>query len=368
MRVEWVPLNDLGRAVAEQGSGLTDAVSRVVSSGWFVLGPEGTAFEEQLARYLGVAAVAGVANGTDALDLAVRVGMPPGRTAGLTAANAGGYATTAIKRAGYQVVLADVDASTHCLDVPQVEAALADRPDVGVVVVTHLYGRLAPVAAIRAVCHRRGIRVVEDCAQALGARGPDGAAGSLGDLATFSFYPTKNLGALGDGGAVATGDPELMALIRALRQYGWDTKYSVRTPGGCNSRLDELQAAVLAFRLPALDAWNATRRAILARYAAAAGSRVRVLPADGPTHVAHLAIVETAERAALADAMAGYRIRTDVHYPVPDHRQPGWQDAFGGPRLPVTEALAERILTLPLFPEMREDEIERVCTALERFG
>jgi dTDP-4-amino-4,6-dideoxygalactose transaminase len=361
-----VPLNDLSRALQSERAELLDAMTRVVDSGWLVLGPEHTAFESELAGFLGVRHALGVASGTDALELAMRAVVPADRPVVVTAANCGGYSTTAARRAGLTLRYADVDEDTHLLTPATLAPVLS--PDVGAVVVTHLYGRSADVAAIRAVCEPHGIRVIEDCAQALGATRPEGRVGSLADVAAFSFYPTKNLGALGDGGAVATGSDDVAATVRELRQYGWQGKYTIGRTGGVNSRLDEVQAAVLRTRLPRLDAGNARRRAVLGAYAAAAPAGVRVLPADGPDHVAHLAVVVTDERDRLVAHLAEHGVRTDVHYPVPDHRQPAIAAEHADVHLPVTERLAARVLSLPLFPELTDDEVARVAAALRTFS
>lgn len=362
---DWVPLNDLSRSIDEHRDELSDAFRDVLRSGWLVLGPQVSALEEELAAYLGCAHVVGVASGTDALMLSIQAAMPPGRSAVVTAANAGGYATTAIHRAGYAARLADVEEADHCLSVRTVEPVLT--PEVGVVVVTHLYGQAARVEPIRDLCRHREVALIEDCAQALGAHTATGMAGTIGDLGTLSFYPTKNLGALGDGGAVAANSAELADRVRRLRQYGWTTKYRVGVDGGCNSRLDEVQASILRSRLPRLETWNRRRRDILSRYVHAARPPVRVLGGAATEHVAHLAVAVCPQRGRLADHLAAHRIRTDVHYPVPDHHQPAWADRFTGVSLPVTERLAQQVLTLPLFPQMHEDEVERVCQALAEF-
>jgi dTDP-4-amino-4,6-dideoxygalactose transaminase len=361
-----VPLNDLSRALRAERGELLDAMTRVVDSGWLVLGPEHTAFEQELADFLGVEHALGVASGTDALELAMRAVVPADRPVVVTAANCGGYSTTAARRAGLTVRYADVDEDTHLLTPATLAPVLGE--DVGAVVVTHLYGRSADVAAIRAVCEPLGIRVIEDCAQALGATRPEGRVGSLADVAAFSFYPTKNLGALGDGGAVATGSDDVARTVRELRQYGWQGKYTIGRTGGVNSRLDEVQAAVLRTRLPRLDAGNGRRRAILAAYAAAAPAGVRVLSADGPGHVAHLGIVVTDRRDDLVAHLAAQGVRTDVHYPTPDHRQPAIAAEHADVRLPVTERLAASVLSLPLFPELTDDEVARVADALRTFS
>lgn len=361
-----VPLNDLSRALRTERAELLDAMARVVDSGWLVHGPQHAGFEQDLAAFLGVEHALGVASGTDALELAMRAVVPADRRVVVTAANCGGYSTTAARRSGFEVRYADVDPGTHLLT-PETLAPVLGA-EVGAVVVTHLYGRSADVGAIRAACEPLGIRVIEDCAQALGATRPEGRVGSLGDVAAFSFYPTKNLGALGDGGAVATPSAEVAQTVRELRQYGWQGKYTIGRRGGVNSRLDEVQAAVLRTRLPRLDAGNARRRAILAAYGDAAPADVRVLPAEDEGHAAHLAVVETERRDELVAHLAAHGVRTDVHYPVPDHRQPAIAAEHADVRLPVTERLAASVLSLPLFPELTDDEVARVAAALGSFA
>jgi len=254
---------------------------------------------------------------------------------------------------------------THLLTPSSIAPVLDDH--VGVVVVTHLYGRASDVPAIRAACAPLGIAVVEDCAQAVGACLPEGKVGSLGDIAAFSFYPTKNLGAVGDGGAVATGSSDLADRVRTLRQYGWDGKYRIGVDGGRNSRLDEIQAAVLRSRLPYVDVWNERRRDILTRYLASASGDVRVLPADGKYHAGHLGVVVCQDRDRLASHLLERGIQTDVHYPVPDHKQLAYCTEYESVHLPITERLAYQVLSVPLFPELREDEIERICEALAEY-
>lgn len=363
--MDWVPMNDLSRSVGVHRDDLVRCVTDVVDSGWFLLGPQSRGFADELSVFLGVPHVVPVGNGTDALELAVGALMPEGRSVVLSAANAGGYATVAARRAGFSVAYADVDPETHCLDPRDVAAKLTD--EVGVVVLTHLYGRAAEMQLIREAAHAVGARVVEDCAQALGALTPQGRVGSLADAATFSFYPTKNLGALGDGGAVATRSSEVDSKVRRLHQYGWDTKYSVASDGGRNSRMDEIQAAVLRYRLPLLDGWNEARRAVITAYAAAAPESVRVLQALDASHTGHLGVVEVEDRDALAAHMASAGVRTDVHYPIPDHRQPAFAAEHREVSLPVTESLSRRVLSLPVFPELRSDEIARVGEALATF-
>jgi dTDP-4-amino-4,6-dideoxygalactose transaminase len=335
----------------------------VVDSGWYVLGPEVLAFERDLARAVGTSHAVGLANGTDALQLALAsVGVEAGDEV-VTVANAGGYSTAAIHAIGAFPVYVDVADDDLLISPQAVEDALTARTRA--VVVTHLYGRLAPVEAVLAVCRPLRVAVVEDCAQAIGAVSRGRAAGSFGDAGTFSFYPTKNLGALGDAGAVVTSREGVSERVRHLRQYGWSAKYRVSLAGGRNSRLDELQAAVLRVRLPHLEAANERRRAILTAYvkaAASAGIQLVGGLADDAT-VAHLAVLRCAQRQASADALRELGIATDVHYPVPDH----WQSTHGGaaPSLPVTERACGEVLTVPCFPELTDLEVERVCVAIE---
>ncbi len=249
-------------------------------------------------------------------------------------------------------------------------AALAAclTPRTRAVIVTHLYGRLADVDALGAVAGRHGIALVEDCAQAHGARHGERKAGSFGALGCFSFYPTKNLGALGDAGAVVTGERGLAAKLRALRVYGWGAKYHCTMAGGMNSRMDELQAAVLRTKLPRLDAWNRRRRAIAARYAGALAHPAIALPctAEVGADVAHLFVVRTQYRESLRAHLAAAGVGTDVHYPVPDHLQPT-ERAAGALRLPRTEHACAEILSLPCYPELTDAEIDEVVTACNRW-
>ncbi|WP_369139992.1 DegT/DnrJ/EryC1/StrS family aminotransferase [Modestobacter versicolor] len=363
-----VPLNDLRRGYDDRADELAKVTAEVLSSGWYVLGPQHDAFEAEFAESLGVDHCIGVANGTDALELALlSVGCRPGDEV-VTAANAGFYTGTAARKAGLTLAFADVDPDTLLLTAATVEPALTERTRA--VVVTHLYGRLADVAPLRELCRARGVALVEDCAQAAGAVGEEGAAGSLADVAAYSFFPTKNLGALGDAGAVVTNDPDRAALLRRLRQYGWSAKYTVSEERGRNSRLDELQAAVLRVKLPYLAEANARRRAIVARYVEALGAGERRMvhgsAVDSTAYVGHLAVMSTPSRDADRAALTAAGIRTDVHYPVPDHRQPVLGDSYADVHLPVTEAAAEQILTLPCFAEMTGAEIDRVCDVLHQ--
>lgn len=357
-------MNDLAAHHAPLAGALTDAVQRVIDSGWFILGREVAAFEEAFAAYCGTGHAVGVGNGTDAIELAL-AGVGVGRGARVAlAANAGGYGTTAVLALGAEPVYVDVDEDTATLD-----PALLDRAEFDAVLVTHLYGRLADVQSLRAVADRHGATLVEDCAQAHGASLAGRRAGAWGDAAAFSFYPTKNLGALGDAGAVVTADPGIAGRVRRLRQYGWDRKYHQVTGPARNSRLDELQAAVLGVKLPHLDGWNARRVAVAARYGAAIRHPKVTLPqVEAPGHVAHLYVLRCAERDALSAHLRAVDVPHDVHYPVPDHRQPVHGGRFAGLRLPVTERLCAEVLSLPCHPELDPAAVDRYAAAVNAFG
>ena len=229
-------------------------------------------------------------------------------------------------------------------------------------VATHLYGLMCDVEVIAAAVSRTRDQLIEDCAQAAGARRGGGRAGSFGDAAALSFYPTKNLAAIGDGGAVATNDPEVDERVCTLRQYGWRQKYHAELAGGWNSRLDELQAAVLRVGLARLEERNERRREIVGRYAAALPAHAgRFVSSDGEDFVGHLAVILAEDRERLAAALKAAGIGTDVHYPIADYDQPAWRT---GVRLPVTDHAVAHVLTVPCFPELTEDEIQRVCEAL----
>lgn len=362
-----VPLFDATRVQAPHLPAIRAAIDGVLASGRLILGPEVARFEEAFAGYCGVSHAVGVANGSDALELALRaVGVGAGDRV-VAVANAGGYATVAIRACGGVPLYAEIDPETLLLDVDALAPLLAQAPRA--LIVTHLYGRLAAVEAIAAECAARGIALIEDCAQAHGARRGGRRAGSFGAIGCFSFYPTKNLGALGDGGALTTSDAALAARLRALRQYGWSAKYQVTVEHGRNSRLDEIQAAILAAKLPQLDAENARRRAIAQAYdAGLRGTPARPLAGrGGEDDVVHLYLVRHARRDALRAHLAQAGVGCDVHYPVADHQQPAWR-AADPPSLPVTERAVGEILTLPCHPAMSDEEVQHVIDAVRAFG
>lgn len=351
-------VNDLRRHIAPLHDELTAAVERVISSGRFVLGQEVESFEAQFAAYCNVAHCVGVGNGTEAIELALKaLGIGTGARVATTA-NAGMYSTTAILALGATPVYVDIDPNTHLL-CPEVLSDALTRHAVAALVVTHLYGAMANMPEILKLTNAFTIPVIEDCAQAHGATLQGRKAGSFGTLGTFSFYPTKNLGALGDGGAVVTESDELASRLRHLRQYGWTRRYHALVTGGRNSRLDELQAALLKVMLPKLDRWNARRREIARLYST--GLRTsRIIPprpADAGD-VVHLYVVRTKDREGFRAFLGQSRIPSDVHFPIPDYRQPAVAPALESmPHLGATENACQEVVSLPCFPELTDPEV-----------
>jgi dTDP-4-amino-4,6-dideoxygalactose transaminase len=353
-----VPLNDLVRQNESIRDALTAAARDVIDSGWYVLGKQASNFEIAFAEYCGVAHAVGVASGTDAIELGLRaVGVSRGDGVA-TVANAGFYTSTAIHAIGAKPCYVDIG-ENHTMSADSLSEMLA-REAIRAVVVTHLYGRLAEVERIATLCQRSGIPVIEDCAQAHGAIRGGKKAGSFGSVGCFSFYPTKNLGALGDGGAVITSDVAVAGRLRELRQYGWSGKYLVSSTGGRNSRLDEMQAALLLVKLPHLDRWNEERREIARVYSREIKNPRLECPADfDAANIAHLFVVQCDERDALRRHLQASFVGSDIHYPIPDHQQPAYGVSQAGD-LRETERMAKRILTLPCFNGMTDDEVSRV--------
>ncbi|HYR06012.1 MAG TPA: DegT/DnrJ/EryC1/StrS family aminotransferase [Gallionella sp.] len=353
-------INDLNRHTQPIQAALSTAIGRVLHSGWFVLGPEVRAFEEEFADYCGTSHCVSLANGTDALELALRaLGIGHGKTV-LTVANAGMYGTAAILATGAMPVYADILPDTLLMDVADLQHML-NRQQVDAVIVTHLYGLLADIPEIVRMVHAHKIPVIEDCAQAHGAMLHGQKAGSFGDIGCFSFYPTKNLGALGDGGAIVTSHADLAEKVHRLRQYGWSSKYHANLAGGRNSRLDEMQAAVLRVMLPLLDQWNRRRREIAARYTEGITNPAVITPAiHEEEYVAHLYVIRTTRRDSLKQHLAEAGIPSDIHYPVPDYMQASCRHLFEDIDKPVTSQAGAEVLTLPCFPEMSDGEIDMV--------
>jgi dTDP-4-amino-4,6-dideoxygalactose transaminase len=329
------------------------------------------AFEAEFAAWVGAGTAVGCGNGTDAIALALRgLGIGPGCTVA-TVSHTAVATVAAVEMTGATPLMLDIDPLHYTMDPLALEQAL-DSPPPGLppiraVVVVHLYGQPADLDRIGAACAARGVALIEDCAQAHGARLHGQRVGSFGAASTFSFYPTKNLGALGDGGAVVAHDPACAAHIASLRQYGWRTHY-ISDAVGVNSRLDELQAAILRVKLGHLDAQNARRRAIAAAYDEALANGPLAMPAvrEDAEHVYHLYVVRSGQRDDVQARLRAKGIGTGIHYPAPVHLQPAYDgrvaQGIGG--LAETERAAREVLSLPLYPELTDAQVETVCTAL----
>ena len=362
-----VPLNDLQRHMAPFSADLRRIIGEVLDEARYVLGPWVERFENAFAGYCGVAHAVGVANGSDALELALRALDCGAGDDIVTVANAGGYATAAILHAGATPVYADIDPYTLLITPDTLQQAIT--PATKAVIVTHLYGLMADMPALNAFAAARGIAVIEDCAQAHGASIGGRKAGAWGALGCFSFYPSKNLGGIGDAGCVTTHDARLAECLRSLRQHGWqETKYHTPCDIGRNSRMDAMQAAVLAHLLPHLNGWNDRRRQLVQRYRAAFSPHVQFQQVGAPeSYVAHLCVIRTSDRERLRQALSHAGIATDIHYPVADYAQPAVIRRIGvRPALPVTENIVTEILTLPCFPEMTGEETRRVIATLQQ--
>jgi dTDP-4-amino-4,6-dideoxygalactose transaminase len=362
-----IPLTDLGLVRRRLEGADRDVFERLAAQGDFTLGAELAAFEAEFARYCGVGACAGVGDGTDALRLSLlALGARPG-TEVVTVPLTFVATAEAIALTGARVRFVDVDPVSRTMDPAALAAVLG--PSTAAVVPVHLYGRPAAVREIGEICGAAGVAVVEDAAQAHGATVTGRRVGSWGSAAAFSFYPTKNLGAMGDGGAVVSDDPGLIATVRSLRHHGAapdDANRHVRV--GLTSRLDNLQAAILRLKLPLLDEFNDSRRQAARLYREAlSGLPVGLPPDDSPgaRQVYHLFVIEVDERDRVLAALRARGIGAAVHYPTPIHLQPAWSDAgYAAGEFPAAEAIAGRALSIPVFPGITEEQILRVTEAL----
>ncbi len=357
-----VPFLDLRRRDAGLRAELDEALAAVVDDGRYVGGPRVEAFEREFAAFCGAREAVGVASGTDAIELALRaLGVGTGDEV-ITVANTCVPTVAGIEAAGATPVLVDADERTFTLDPGELDDATTTRTKA--IVPVHLYGRCADMDAIADHARRHGLHVLEDAAQAHGAALGGRRAGTLGSAAAFSFYPTKNLGALGDAGAVVTNDAAVAAGVRELRSFG-ERCGGEAVRRGSNSRLDPLQAAVLSVELPRLEAWNERRRGLAARYREELAEVVHVPdePADGG-HVHHLFVVRSPRRDELARELKRRGVGTLVHYPRAVHQHPAYRDLARPGRLERSERLAREVLSLPLFPELTDDEAAAVITAV----
>ena len=364
-----IPFNKLTPTPDEEAQ-FYKAAEQVIASGWYINGKNCAAFEENFANFTGTTTCVGVANGTDALEIALRsVGVSADSTVA-TVANAGFYTTTALRALGATPAYIDVESDTHLMALDALRERLATGAKLDAIVVTHLYGLLADMPAFRALADQYGVRLIEDCAQAHGARRDDYMAGSLGDMAAYSFYPTKNLGALGDGGAICTRSDALAQNAKHLKQYGWTAKYVVGGQGGRNSRLDEIQAAFLSIQLEHLDANNARRRDIANAFSQGiTHNAVTTPPVRGEDYVGHLYVIKADNRDGLAAHLKDAGIATDIHFPVPDHQQLVMAESDAAKvSLPMTEALAGLCLSLPCHPKITDDEVDAIIAAVNSWA
>lgn len=363
-----IPVIDLQAAHAELAEELEAAAIAVLRSGWYVLGEQVNRFEAEFAAWLGLPADAavGVNSGTDALHLALRAcGVGPGHEV-IVPSHTAVATAAAVEMAGAVPVFADIHPDTYTLD--PARAAEVVGPRTKAIVAVHLYGQAADLGGLSALAADRGLWLIEDCAQAHGARWQGRPVGTVGDVGCFSFYPTKNLGAAGDGGLVVSRHPEIAEQARLLRQYGWRERY-VSDVAGVNSRLDELQAALLRVKLRHLDRWNRQRQALARLYDAllAEADVVRPAVAAGNEHVYHLYVVRSRQRDALRSHLARRGIATAIHYPVPVHQQPAYRRLAPAGGLPVTERAAAEVLSLPMYPQLAPAAVKRVAEGIREF-
>jgi dTDP-4-amino-4,6-dideoxygalactose transaminase len=353
---------------------IDEAIQQTLDSGWYILGQQTIAFEREFAEYLGARHCVGVANGTDALHLALRAcGVGAGDVV-ITVSHTAVATVAAIEMAGATPLLVDIDPASFTINPELVEDAIKSWRGEGkikAVMPVHLYGHPADRRAVAAIARRYDLKIVEDCAQAHGAAINGAKVGTFGDAAGFSFYPTKNLGALGDGGAVVSNDPEVAERARLLREYGWRERY-VSDIAGFNSRLDELQSAILRVKLRYLDEENARRREVALAYDERLATTLLRLPhrREGIEHVYHQYVVRLDERDRLREYLRERGIGALVHYPAPVHLQPAYRGRIAIHRntLPVTEQAARQVLSLPMHPFLTDAEVERVCDAINQWS
>jgi dTDP-4-amino-4,6-dideoxygalactose transaminase len=367
-----IPQTDPRAGYLAQRTAIDAAIARVLDGGAYILGREVEAFEGAFAEYLGVAHAIGVGSGTDAIELALRAcGIVPGDLV-FTVSHTAVATVAAIERAGAIAVLVDVEPGTYTMAPYELSRALQSAPSgrPAAVLPVHIYGQPADLSALCEIAREHGLRLIEDSAQCHGALYRGRPSGSFGDVACFSFYPTKNLGALGDGGMVVTNDAALAVALREIREYGWRERY-VSARVGINSRLDPIQAAILGVKLEALAADNRRRQAIAQLYDAGLAGLPLALPVRRPeaTHVFHQYVIRLARRDALRDRLRAVGIGCGIHYPVPVHRQPAYAGrlASGPSGLGVSERAAPQILSLPIYPQLSDEAADCVISEICAF-
>ncbi len=365
-----IPQTDPRAGYLARRKAIDEAIARTLESGWYILGAEVSSFEVEFAAYIGGRHCVGVGSGTDALVLALRAaGVRPGDFVA-TVSHTAVATVAAIELAGAKPLLVDIDPKTYTIDPEKLSQVLSSPPGrISAVIAVHLYGQPADLAALVPLVAKHGVRLIEDCAQSHGAYFGDRRAGTFGDIACFSFYPTKNLGALGDGGAVVTSDDGIAERLRALREYGWKERYISDIPG-TNSRLDELQAAILRAKLPALDLENTRRAEIADAYDKGLQGLALTLPyrRAGTSHVFHQYVVRSGKREALRMALKQEGVATNIHYPVPVHRQAAYEGriAVAPSGMAETERAALEVLSLPMYPQLDDAQVDRVVAALRK--
>jgi dTDP-4-amino-4,6-dideoxygalactose transaminase len=359
-----VPFGDLKVHYGSIKGQIDEAVQRVISSGYYILGPELQKFEQEFASYLGVNHVVGCASGTEAIYLALAAADVKAGDEVIVVAHTAVPTISAISMTGAEPVFVDIDPQTYLMDTAKVEAKITRRTKA--IVPVHLYGQMVDMEPLLKLSARTGIPIIEDVAQATGASYRNAKAGSLGVFSAFSFYPSKNLGAFGDGGAVACNTQEGYDKLIKLRNYGQSKRY-YHDEIGINSRLDEIQAAILSAQLPFVPEWNERRRQIAARYTE--GLRdVVVTPVELNPHVYHLYVIQTNDRDGLQNYLTEKGIQTLIHYPVPAHLQKAY--AYRGYKLgdlPVTEYTTRRILSLPMFPQLTDEQVDLVIAEVRQY-
>ncbi len=360
-----IPFNDLAPVHRLISAELEAALSRVIERGWFILGPEVEAFEAEFAAYHGVDHAVAVANGTDAIELALRAAGIGAGDEVITVAHTAVATVAAIERAGAKPVLVDIDPATYTMSPQAAEAAITPRTRA--LLPVHLYGQPADLAALAALAEKHHLLLIEDCAQAHGARYHGQLVGTFGHLAAFSFYPTKNLGADGDAGAVITRDANYAARLRKLRNYGQSSRY-VHDERGINSRMDEFQAAILRIKLAHLGEYTDLRRQFAAIYNAELSGVITPEVRTGAEHVYHLYVIRHPQRDALIEHLKQAGIGTLIHYPIPVHLQAAYADlGYGRGSLPITEQIAAEIVSLPLYIGLTKADIQTVAAAVKAF-
>jgi len=354
-----IPFIDLKREYAEICEELTQAVQRVLKSGWFILGEEVKKFEEEFSKYNGTKYGIGVNSGSDALFLALKaLGIGKGDEV-ITVSHTFISTVDAIARNGAKPVFIDIDPDTYCIDVAKIEERITNKTRA--ILPVHLYGHPADIEPIMEIAKKYNLFVIEDACQAHGAEYKGKKVGSIGDIGCFSFYPIKNLGAYGDGGMVVTNNEELAEKLRMLRNYGRPKKY-YHDFVGVNSRLDEIQAAILCVKLKYLDEWNKKRRRVAKLYREFLGNSNVFVPVEKEyaKHVYHLYVIRSEKRNALREHLQKEGVQTQIHYPIPIHKQKAYSN-LGIVHFPITEKICDEILSLPMHPFLREDEISTIA-------